>query len=378
MTLASLLFLAAASAPKNTMALPTQAHGSYKVTLRIPDGGLSAGEETDVEFRLVDTTRKDPYDGGPLGLATAQVDATLTMPSMPGMPEAKPSVHREGVPGDYGVVLEFPHGGDYELALRVQLPSEKPFTVKFAVTAGDQREGAKPPRYEVQLKPSAFVAGKQGVISARIFDRKANEVVTKFDVAHTKRFHLFALSQDERWFLHEHPVMDSAGNWTLPITFPYGGTFHIYGDVAPKDQGSHILATTIKVQGPPAPKTPKLRPNMGPVKDGTLTGRMSFPQGVSVGHATRVRTKLTTANGQPAHDILPYLGAGGHLMIFSEDGKTVVHSHPSEDATAQAQMKKGIIDFNARFPKPGIYRAFAQFLHHGAVRTLAFTVRIKE
>lgn len=71
------------------------------------------------------------------------------------------------------------------------------------------------------------------------------------------------------------------------------------------------------------------------------------------------------------------LGAAGHLIIIHQDGQTIVHSHPKEDAESNALVKKGVVSFSARFPKPGIYKAYAQFNWHGAVRTLGFCWEVK-
>ena len=48
--------------------------GKYQVELRIPDEGLFASEEVDVEFRVSDTTQKDPIEDGFKGVPN--VDAT--------------------------------------------------------------------------------------------------------------------------------------------------------------------------------------------------------------------------------------------------------------------------------------------------------------
>src|SRR5947207_15949121 len=90
---------------------PIQKAGKYAVELRIPAGGLFGGEETDVEFRVTDSSQDDPVQGAP-PVVNAKVSAHVTMPSMPSMAAQAPKTHTEGVPGDYGVVLYFPHGGD--------------------------------------------------------------------------------------------------------------------------------------------------------------------------------------------------------------------------------------------------------------------------
>jgi len=59
--------------------------GKYLVTLRLPPDGVYAQEETEIEFRIVDTSRDDPLTGS-VPVIRAQIDVGIEMPSMPGMP----------------------------------------------------------------------------------------------------------------------------------------------------------------------------------------------------------------------------------------------------------------------------------------------------
>jgi hypothetical protein len=63
--------------------------GKYVVELRIPPEGVFGGEEVDIEFRVGDKTKDDPIMG-PAGVSNVEAKATVTMPSMPGMPVQKP------------------------------------------------------------------------------------------------------------------------------------------------------------------------------------------------------------------------------------------------------------------------------------------------
>ena len=99
-------------------------------------GGLFAEEETDVEFHVADASQDDPVQGAP-PIVKAKVAARVTMPTMAAMPAQSPKTHTEGVPGDYGVVLYFPHGGEYQIDLTITPPGDKAFTVSYKVPVGD-------------------------------------------------------------------------------------------------------------------------------------------------------------------------------------------------------------------------------------------------
>jgi hypothetical protein len=70
-------------------------------------------------------------------------------------------------------------------------------------------------------------------------------------------------------------------------------------------------------------------------------------------------------------DLQPYMGAMGHLVVISADGKQYVHSHTASEKTAA-----NVIAFGVHFGKAGIYKGWGQFLRAGTVRFLrAGTVR---
>src|SRR5579871_1364541 len=141
--LALLLTRSAVAQTKSTVL--TQKAGRYAVDLRMPQDGLYAEDEIDVEFHVSDISQDDPVQGAP-PIVNAKVTARVTMPAMASMPAQSPKIHAEGVPGDYGVVLLFPHGGDYRLELTITPPTDKPFTVSYSVPVGDARaaRGKKP------------------------------------------------------------------------------------------------------------------------------------------------------------------------------------------------------------------------------------------
>lgn len=354
--------------------------GKYEAVLRVPEEGLFAQEEVDVEFRVVDTTAKDPVEEGFKGVGAIEATAVMTMPSMAGMPEAKPEVHREGVPGDYGVVLFFPHGGDYKVALTLNIPGQGKHDIAFLVDVKDERPAslAKPQPFQLKVVdwPAHAMAGQPSNLKLQVVETKTGKVQSAFDIAHEKRFHLLLASKDLNWFLHEHPEMAKDGTWSIPITFPAGGDYWIYGDVAPSGKGSRVLIAKVSVMGDKPKWDTKLNLTTTAV-DGGLKGEL-VTRDIQVGRKTTLMVKLSDEKtGQAAGDTVKWLGAAGHMMIFHQDGQTVVHSHPAEDAENEAQVKKGMVHFTGRFPKPGLYKVYAQFDWRGAVRTLGFAIEVK-
>lgn len=358
--------------------------GKYQVELRVPEEGLFAGETVDVEFRLSDTTQDDAIEGKK-GVPNASPSATVTMPAMPGMPVVKPPIHTEGVPGDYGIELFFPHGGDYRIALRLTPPGEaRPIAVSFVVPVndGEAKKGAAPAKpYVVELLnlSKSAKAGKPLRLHIAIKDGKTGKVVRDFDEAHTKIFHLIVVSKDLGWFIHEHPVQQLDGTFTFDWIFPAGGDYLVFADVAPKDKGSQVISAPMRLTGPKPTWSAKLIPTAGPRKDGGIVADfVPLQKKIPVGKTTVLSFKLRDEKtGKPVTDLQPYLDAQGHLMIVHQDGGTFVHSHPAEDKAAMALAKKGDVRFTARFPRSGLYKAWAQFQRGGKISTVSFVFEVK-
>lgn len=358
-------------------------HGNYEVELLVPEEGIFAGEEIDVEFKVTDTTKPDPVEGN-LGIANVEATGFVTMPSMPGMPEQKPEIHREGIPGYYGIVLYFPHGGGYQIDLELKLPSGEKFPARFTVDVKDERpegmaEGKKPFTLSAVDFPQHADASKPINLKLQVMNAKSGDVQKEFQIVHDKKFHLLIASEDLNWFVHEHPEMNADGTWSMPIKFPAAGKYWVYGDVAPAGKSSQLLITQVNVMhGPKANWDKSLVPSMGPVTVSGVTANLSAVDGsFPIGKNTLVEVQLTDSGGKPVLDTEPWLGAAGHMMIIHQDGQTVVHSHPKEDAETVAMSKEGKFRFMARFPKAGLYKAYAQFSHQGEIKTFGFVLDIR-
>jgi YHS domain-containing protein len=351
--------------------------GKYQIELRIPEEGLFAGTTLDVEFRVSDLTQNDPIEGKK-GVPEAAPTATVTMPAMAGMPVMKPRIHGEGVPGDYGLELSFPHGGDFKVGIRLTPPGDKPIYAAFLLPVKDAVARTTAPKpYTVELLdlPKTPKAGEPIRLKIAIEDTKTGERVKSFDVSHTKLLHLMLVSKDLGWFVHEHPQPQPDGTFTIDWTFPAGGDYLVFADVAPKDKGAQVLSTPLHLNGPAPTWSAKLTPTKGPSRDGTIVADfVPIEKPIPIGKSTELSFKLRDAQtGRPVTDLEPYLGAQGHLMIVHQDGGTFVHSHPAEEVRAQ----NGEVRFNARFPRAGLYKAWAQFQRAGKISTVSFVFEVK-
>ena len=368
------LLLAIVAYPAFADDSPVVTAGPYRVELRVPPKGIYAGEEIDIEFRVSDPRQDDPIQG-PAGVPNCAVVGTVTMPEMAGMPAMRPKIHREGVPGDYGITVQFPHGGAYKIRLEITPPGAgSPVSATFTVEVKDERpvSSKKPKPFILALANSRdWKAGVNKQLTLNIVNTATRETVKDFDTAHERKFHLLIARSDFGWFLHEHPEQQSDGSWRVDLNLPTGGKFLLFADVAPQGSGSMILANALNVSGPTAPSAGWANQNRAVADE--IQGQLVTPNGLPVGRSVPITVQLSSGDGKPISDIQPWLGAMGHLMIFSQDGLTAVHSHPADET----MVKPGEITFNARFPKAAKYRAFCQVQRGGVIKTLTFTIEVK-
>ncbi len=356
--------------------------GKYEVLLRPQQGGLYAGEEMQIEFRISDASQPDPILGNP-PVVRANVEATVDMPRMPGMPKISEIAHAEGVPGDYGVHPTFTHGGEYRLTLTVSPIGDAPFKVEFPLQVADadpsRRKKSIPPAYfmEVISTPKNPKVGEPIELRLLVHHRDhPKEIVTSFDLQHERYLHLVLVRNDLCCFEHVHPQIVESAGFRIQHTFTQGGEYRLFADVAPHNAGSQVLSGILKVAGAAGEKCS----SAASVSIGTrVIDGVRFeidPNLPSAGRTGLLTIRVSSAiDGAPISGWEPYLGAAGHLMAVSAGALTFVHAHPDE---LQAfKPEDGKLSFLARFPAAGAYKVWVQIQRSGKVLTADFPVSIQ-
>jgi hypothetical protein len=194
------------------------------------------------------------------------------------------------------------------------------------------------------------------------------KTVSHFDTVHERLFHLFIVSADLQYFVHDHPKYDGAGEFRYATSFPKSGMYRILGDFYPAGATPQLAPKTIFVQGQPlslaeAKLTPDLAPQTG---QNTEVELAMDPPRPAAGAATRLYFRL-----KPASGLERYLGAWAHMLAASQDLIDLLHEHPFN-------ADNGQIEFDLSFPRVGIYRVWIQFQREGVVNTVAFNVPVRE
>jgi hypothetical protein len=363
-----ILLLLACNAANAAESLPKRTAGKYQVTLRIAPGGLFAQEESEIEFHLEDASQQDPLTGA-VPVIRAEAEVSIDMPAMAGMPPFREIAHPEGVPGDYGVHPTFSHGGEYVMRIVIKPPQEESFRIEFPLSVQDATAGRNrklhPPRFQLQLvsSPKNPKAGERADLQLTVRERdNPKSALAAFDRTHEELLHLIIVRDDLAHFAHVHPALGADGVFRIQQTFPAGGEYHLFADVAPKGAGSQVLMAKLKVSGAPDPISRADTPEGPSVQ--LQENQPPFP----VRKTTRVVFKIS-----PTEGVEPYLGARAHLIAIYQDAITFVHAHADE-----SQPFDGSFAFLARFPQPGVYHAWVQFKHHGQVITREFQLEAKD
>jgi len=201
-----------------------------------------------------------------------------------------------------------------------------------------------------------------------IHDPWKGRAVTNFQVVHEKLFHMFVVSQDLEFFLHNHPLFEPDGSFRYDnLILPKPGMYRVLGDFYPDGATPQLIAKTMFVNGtPPAPVhlardySPKATSNM------QVEFHTEPPQPIA-GLKTQLHFTI-----KPSDGFEKYLGAWGHMLAASEDLVDLIHTHPFiADGGPNVQ-------FNLTFPRPGNYRVWVQFQRNGVVNTAHFDVPVQE
>lgn len=236
--------------------------------------------------------------------------------------------------------------------------------------SGDEHAGHGNAKLMVQTDPSPVEAGKPVKLKLMIHDA-SGAMVKNFDVVHDEKVHLIIVRDGLDQFAHLHPAVDAAGNLTVTHTFPVGGIYRLYADHQPTGGKQSTAMGELKVSGE-SPPAPTLTPDApGKLKGNGLDTEVTL-KNVKPGSEATVRFELTDAEGKPIPDLQPYMGAMGHLVVLSSDGKEYVHAHPSDNKEA-----KNVVTFQAHFMNAGLYKGWGQFRWKGEVRVIPFVVKVE-
>ena len=223
-------------------------------------------------------------------------------------------------------------------------------------------------------EPRVLKTGEKVRLHFHVGDPETRKPVRDFEIVHEKLYHLFVISQDLQFFVHEHPEMQPDGSFQIDLSFPKPGFYRVLNDFYPASGTPQLVNQTLLVTGAGfALNLAKLEPDVSPQHSENLEVELvTEPRQPIAGMQTRLIFRL-----KPKDGIEPLLGAMGHMLAASSDLIDLIHDHPilvSEPANEQYMQ----IQFNVVFPRAGVHRVWVQFQRKGVVNTVAFNVPVNE
>ena len=202
-------------------------------------------------------------------------------------------------------------------------------------------------------------------------------------VAHTQQIHLLIIDPALEDYHHVHPTATGApGEYELAFEPRKTSAYRVYADVVP---AATNIQEYIAAELPAAMTGRNLpairRENCTEVEVGGLRFQMTTGEAAgTIIHAKQAQALQSTgteADGQPTHRLEPVMNAFAHLVGFYDDGRTVVHLHPTGPDVEDAAARGGpALEFRIYPPQPGFLRLYCQVSVGGADVYAPFGVNV--
>jgi hypothetical protein len=219
----------------------------------------------------------------------------------------------------------------------------------------------------LRLDGARFQRGEPGQLRFAI-EGADGRPVTGFEELHERRLHLILVRRDGTGFRHLRPEMDADGTWATPVRFAESGVYRAFADFS-VDGEQETLAADVFVSGGAFEAAPLPPPSPLAATEGYEV-RLDAGKPIA-GERSELRFAVSRG-GAEVDDLVPYLGAQGHLVALREGDLAFLHVHPEEGH----ENAPGEIAFEATFPTAGRYRLYLQFRHGGAVHTAELTLAV--
>ncbi|NYI80179.1 heavy metal translocating P-type ATPase [Nocardioides panzhihuensis] len=242
--------------------------------------------------------------------------------------------------------------------------------------------------HEVDVAPVASdesgidvaITRREGGLRFLVTDAATGDPVTDLGRTHQAWMHVIVTSQDLSWFRHLHAEPTGRpGELETDVTFPAGGTYRVDTEFRRRADIADVLdRQQLTIEGTQPPAVPvEASPRSSTVDNLTVTLEGSVVADQQSDLRFRFEhSRFEDSSGKMVDDLQPYLGAAGHVVVMSADGRTFVHGHAEGAELAVPGTSFGPeLGLHLDVPKAGLYRLWAQFrLADGEVITVPFTV----
>jgi Heavy metal binding domain len=225
---------------------------------------------------------------------------------------------------------------------------------------------------DLSIKPRVFRAGEKVQLKFRVADPRTGKTVDHYEIVHERLFHMFLVSDDLQYFVHDHPVPQRDGTFLYDETFPKPGLYRVAGDFYPTGGTPQLIANTVIVPGAPGSEVKLANPSLKPELGVSHCTNMDVELVMDPPQPIAGMKTLLFFHVNPGAGLEKYIGAWGHMLVASDDLIDMIHDHPFiADGGPHLQ-------FNIIFPRARTYKIWVQFQRNGVVNTASFTVPVSE
>jgi hypothetical protein len=226
-----------------------------------------------------------------------------------------------------------------------------------------QRPGDPTLKIEATCPPLRVGEPAKVVIRLR---RSDGASVTPADLieTHTRKIHLLINDRSLGDYHHEHPTpTPTPGEYEFSFTPARPGPYRIWADLVPASTGVQeydvVDLPADSASQPIADRETRLTQVAGGQRF-ALTF-LANGQPLRAGQTYVGTINVTGADGKPFTALEPVMGAFAHLVGFGEDGKSILHVHPSGKEPTGPNDRAGP-DFAFKFyaPSNGFLRLYCQ------------------
>ncbi len=191
----------------------------------------------------------------------------------------------------------------------------------------------------------------------------------------TKLIHLYGVRDDLTDFIHVHPELVGAGEWSAQMPPLRPGPDHVYATFLIRD-GVGKLHQMVLSRPLMVPGSYQFEPIPAPSSSASVDGyEFSWRARPKAWTVLSLPARITFG-GQPVVDLQSYLDAYAHMTTVRAANHALGHAHPLELVTPNHDGGPGLT-FHTEFPDAGAYRVFIQFMTAGRLHTAELTVQVE-
>lgn len=165
---------------------------------------------------------------------------------------------------------------------------------------------------------------------------KAGAPIKAYDVDMQHFMHLVVVRDDFATFAHKHPAYDTTtGAFEEDFTKERNHRYYVFADTAPKGVGQQVFRFLMESDGPYAMYKLSAAASANSAQAGPYTVTLAT---TTVAANVPHDVDLTVEKGDdPATDLVPYLGAAGHVVMIDMSTLEYIHVHPTLRGQATPQ-----------------------------------------